>query len=259
MKSHMHNNLKISFVITGVVVFLLFLAPLSKSVFAQSSVDNTDSFYNNGNTSSDFTAPAVNSVTSGTSNDTTDTGSEKESYYNDNSDTSSDSSNPAVNSVTSGTSNGTTNTAGNTATPNTNTANTAGNTATPAATTVTPSSSSINTAGIPNSTAVTPLTDPLGSDITVSGIILKFMQIATYLAVILGVLALVYVGLQFVLARGNSEELKTRKMQLLYIVIGITIIIGARVLVSVIINTLQATGTVNSTIIQSVQNAAKTQ
>ncbi len=81
------------------------------------------------------------------------------------------------------------------------------------------------------------------------------MQIASYIAVLFGVLALVYVGLQFILARGNSERMKELSRWLMYIVIGIAVILGARIIVSVIIGTLQATGTVNPAIIQSAQNA----
>ncbi len=112
-----------------------------------------------------------------------------------------------------------------------------------------------NSAGISNTAPSTfTLQNPLKVN-SISDIILTFMQIATYLAVLFGVLALVYVGLQYVLARGNSERMKELSKWLLYIVIGLAVIIGARILVSVIINTLEATGTVNPSIIQNAKNA----
>ena len=44
-------------------------------------------------------------------------------------------------------------------------------------------------------------------------------------------------------------------MWLLYIVIGVAIIIGARIIVEVVINTLQATGTVSPGVINNAHNA----
>ena len=113
-----------------------------------------------------------------------------------------------------------------------------------------------NSAGGTNNVAPSTFTlqNPLKAN-SVSEIILAFMQIASYIAVLFGVLALVYVGLQFILARGNSERMKELSRWLMYIVIGIAVILGARIIVSVIIGTLQATGTVNPAIIQSAQNA----
>ena len=92
---------------------------------------------------------------------------------------------------------------------------------------------------------------------SVAGLILNFMTIVSYLAVILGVLMLMWVGLQFVLAQGKPEEIKKRRVELLWVVIGIGVILGARIIVSAVINTLQATGAVNSTIIQNSQNVVK--
>ena len=57
----------------------------------------------------------------------------------------------------------------------------------------------------------------------------------------------------------NPEEIKKRSNELLWIVIGIAVILGARILVSVIINTLEATGTVNSAIIQNDRSAINSQ
>jgi hypothetical protein len=114
----------------------------------------------------------------------------------------------------------------------------------------------VTTQGSSNSTFT--LQNPLKVN-SVSDIILTFMQVATYLAVLFAVLMIVYVGLRFVLARGDSAELTKRKDQLLWIVVGVAVIIGARILISVIINTLSATGTVNPSIIQNAQNAIKKQ
>lgn len=90
---------------------------------------------------------------------------------------------------------------------------------------------------------------------TVGGIISGFLSVLSYLAVLLAVLAIIWVGLQFVLARGNSERMKELKEQLMWIVIGVAIVIGARIIVNVVINTLEATGTINSNVIQSAHSA----
>ncbi len=58
------------------------------------------------------------------------------------------------------------------------------------------------------------------------------------------------------MARGNMEEIKERKNQLLYIVIGVAIVIGARIIISVVINTLEATGIVTPSVINSAKTAA---
>ncbi len=121
--------------------------------------------------------------------------------------------------------------------------------------TTVPDTSSLNQ----TNTNVVTLKNPLQNVNSISDLILAFMKIVSYLAVIVGVLMLMWVGLQFVLARGNPEELKKRSNELLWIIIGIAVILGARILISVIINTLQATGTVNPAIIQSAQSVIKSQ
>jgi hypothetical protein len=89
---------------------------------------------------------------------------------------------------------------------------------------------------------------------TVGGLVNGFLQIFSYVAVLFAVLMLIWVGLQFVLARGNPERMKVLKSWLLWIVIGAAIVIGARIIVSVVINTLGATGAVNQNIINSANN-----
>jgi prolipoprotein diacylglyceryltransferase len=85
------------------------------------------------------------------------------------------------------------------------------------------------------------------------------MKIVSYLAVIFGVLMLMWVGFQMVLAQGKPEEIKKRANELLWVVVGIGVILGARILVTTIINTLQATGTVNPAIIQNAKTAINNQ
>jgi len=82
------------------------------------------------------------------------------------------------------------------------------------------------------------------------------IDVISYILVLFGILALVWTGLQYVLAQGNSDRIKELHKTLLAIVIGIAIVIGARVIVQVVINTLKATNVINSSTLNQVQNAA---
>jgi hypothetical protein len=106
---------------------------------------------------------------------------------------------------------------------------------------------------------VVTLSNPLKGVNSISDIIFTFMKIISYLAVIFGVIMIMWVGLQLVLAQGKPDEITKRSYQLLWVVVGIGVILGARILITVVINTLQATGTVNPAVIQSAQNAINSQ
>ena len=101
------------------------------------------------------------------------------------------------------------------------------------------------------------LHSPLDPHITsVGGLVQTVIDVISYILVLFGILALVWTGLQYVLAQGNSERIKELHKTLLAIVIGIAIVIGARVIVQVVINTLKATNVINSSTLNQVQNAA---
>jgi len=98
--------------------------------------------------------------------------------------------------------------------------------------------------------------NPLRSEYkTVGGLVNGFVEIFSYLVIIFAVILIIYVGFQFVLARGNSEEVKKRKDQLLWLVIGVAVVIGARIIVNVVISTLDASGTVRPEVINQARNA----
>ncbi len=101
-----------------------------------------------------------------------------------------------------------------------------------------------------------PLSDKFNS---VGGLVSGFIEIFSYVAIIFAVLALVWVGFQFVLARGNPAKLTELKKWLLGIVIGVAIVIGARVIITIVINTLKATGTVDERVIQSANKGLNNQ
>ena len=90
---------------------------------------------------------------------------------------------------------------------------------------------------------------------TVGGLIEGFVEILSYIAVLFAVIVIIYIGFRFVLAQGNKDTMNELKDWLLWTVIGVAIVIGARVIIDVVINTLSATGVVNQTIIQSAKKA----
>ncbi len=106
-----------------------------------------------------------------------------------------------------------------------------------------------------NGTMMT-ITNPLSSKFdSVGALVNGFAQIFTYVVVIFAVLALVYVGFRFVLTRGDTKEMTKLRDWLFYIVIGVAVVIGARIIISIVINTLSATGTVSPSVIQGANNA----
>jgi cytochrome bd-type quinol oxidase subunit 2 len=90
---------------------------------------------------------------------------------------------------------------------------------------------------------------------SLGGLIEAFVEVFSYLVILFAVLALVYVGLQYILARGNPERMKELSNWLLWIMIGVAVVIGSRILVSVVINTLGNSGVVDQKVIQSANNA----
>ena len=90
---------------------------------------------------------------------------------------------------------------------------------------------------------------------SVGGLVSGFLEIFSYLVILFAVLMLIWVGLQFVLAQGNAERMKELKKWLLWIVVGIALVIGARIVVAVVISTLDATGVVNQGVIRGARNA----
>lgn len=98
------------------------------------------------------------------------------------------------------------------------------------------------------------LSNPLKVD-SIGGLVQNFVEIFSYVVIIFAVLALIYVGLRFILARGNVEEMKKLREWLLWIVVGVAVVIGARVIIQVVISTLSASGAVDQGIINSTSNA----
>ncbi|MEI6396783.1 MAG: pilin [Candidatus Taylorbacteria bacterium] len=89
---------------------------------------------------------------------------------------------------------------------------------------------------------------------SVSELVQTASQIFAYVVVLIGVMALIWTGLLYVLAQGNSEKLTQLKKQLLWIVVGIAIVIGARIIINIVVTTLSKSGAVNQSIINNAYN-----
>lgn len=115
----------------------------------------------------------------------------------------------------------------------------------------------VNTTGSSNSSGGTTftLTNPLSGINSIGGLVQNFVQIFSYIVILFAVLMFIYTGFQYITAQGNSTKIKDLHARLLYIVIGVAVVIGARVIIDVVINTLSATGTVNQQVIQQAKNA----
>lgn len=96
--------------------------------------------------------------------------------------------------------------------------------------------------------AAAAVTDTLGNPLdpsfsTIPNFIAGALRVLVMLALPILTLMIVYSGFLFVFARGNQEALSKAKVNLLYVLIGSTLILGAWVIASMISGTVsQLTG-----------------
>lgn len=86
------------------------------------------------------------------------------------------------------------------------------------------------------------LENPASKFSSVSALISTFVDWIINLGIVAVTLAFVYVGFQFVAARGNADQIKKSRDAFFWTVIGTLVLIGGKVLVEVIKNTLQSGG-----------------
>ena len=109
-----------------------------------------------------------------------------------------------------------------------------------------------------NTEATFTISNPLAGKVnSVSDLVKNFVEILSYLAVIAAVVLIIWVGFQYIMARGDSKKIGELKEWLLWIVVGLAIVIGARLIVDVVISTLASSGAVDPTVIQKLQDASK--
>jgi hypothetical protein len=91
---------------------------------------------------------------------------------------------------------------------------------------------------------------------SIGELVQNFVQIFSYIVILLAVLMLIYVGFLYVMSQGKPDKRKELNSWLLWIVVGVAVVISARLIINIVINTLSASGTVDSNVIQSARNAA---
>jgi len=84
--------------------------------------------------------------------------------------------------------------------------------------------------------------NPLGSTNDLFGFLEKIIEAMLQLGAVLAVIVVIYAGFLFVTAQGDEGKIKTAKNALLYTVIGLAILLGARIIASVIENTIRSVG-----------------
>ena len=82
------------------------------------------------------------------------------------------------------------------------------------------------------------LPNPLGTTNTLPDLLLKLIDVFLNIAGIAAVIYLVYGGLLFVKAQGKPEDLKTAKSNLLWAVIGLGVIFGAKAIATIVQSTI---------------------
>ncbi len=74
---------------------------------------------------------------------------------------------------------------------------------------------------------------------SIEDLIFALVAIALQIGVVVAALALIWVGFRYVAARGNPEKVKDAHQALLYTIIGIAILFGAKVIVAIIQSTIE--------------------
>lgn len=88
------------------------------------------------------------------------------------------------------------------------------------------------------------LDNPLGDKVNnLPAFIYMVLDIVFQIGAVLAVLFLMYVGFMFVTARGDPEKLQTARRAFLYTVIGIALLLGGKLVASVIGNTITQVST----------------
>lgn len=100
-----------------------------------------------------------------------------------------------------------------------------------------------NNGGDENNTTIT-LDNPLGNKVNnLPSFIYMILDIVFQIGAVFAVLAIIYVGFMFVSARGDPTKLETARRAFLWTVIGIALLLGGRLVASVIGGTVSQVST----------------
>jgi hypothetical protein len=95
---------------------------------------------------------------------------------------------------------------------------------------------------VQNGNSVGGLSNPLGQVTGICQLLKIVLNIALLLGVPIAMFFIVFAGFKLVLARGNPEELKRARLNLVWTLAGIAIFIGVWTFVTILANTLGALG-----------------
>ncbi len=104
--------------------------------------------------------------------------------------------------------------------------------------------------GVPTTVTSQPvqkLQNPLRVD-SIKDVIILTVNILIYAGISFAILAIIFVGFKFVMAQGNPEKINDAKRWFMWIIIGLAVLISARVIVDIIQNTLVKSGVVNESL-----------
>ena len=91
---------------------------------------------------------------------------------------------------------------------------------------------------LPVAASAATFANPLNGITSVAGAIEALLRVAVYILFPIAVLFIVYSGLLFLIAQGNSDELKKAKLNFMWTVIGVTLLLGAWALALLIKGTI---------------------
>jgi hypothetical protein len=94
--------------------------------------------------------------------------------------------------------------------------------------------------GLVRATNVT-LPNPIEAN-TFQELVEALLEIVVAIGTPIAILAIIYSGFLFVKARGNSEELVKAKTALMWTIVGVVVLLGARLLATVISETITELG-----------------
>jgi hypothetical protein len=102
------------------------------------------------------------------------------------------------------------------------------------------------------------ITNPLKVD-SIGGLVQTLVEVFSYIAILFAVVVFIYIGFQYVVksAQGNTAEISKLHNSLFWLVVGVAVVISARVIVQLVINTLSATGTIDKGVIDSAYKASQ--
>ncbi len=113
-----------------------------------------------------------------------------------------------------------------------------------------PNSDSSITNPRPSDNSVFPtLKNPLKAN-SITELLFSVVDIAIAIGIIVAVLMFIWIGFKFVMAQGNEKALSEAKTWFIYAVIGTAVLISAKLIVSVVQNTLTSAGVVNENLLK---------